>query len=75
MIKRERDFERELADLFRSMGRGSVYYVGGEPFIDFVRSHEPANEDGTIYEAGISSLSLAVLARRLIDTIRELETP
>jgi hypothetical protein len=65
MTKLEREIERDLVDLFQSFGRGSVYDASGEPTIDYVRSFEPASEDGTIFDAGLNSLSLTFLARQL----------
>jgi hypothetical protein len=65
-----REIERELADLFQSFGRCTVFEIDGEPHVEFVRSHEPAEEDGTIYVAGLNKLSLTFLARHLATRFR-----
>jgi hypothetical protein len=59
-----REIERELVCLFSSFGRNCVRDQDGEPFIEYVRSREPATDD-TIYTAGINKLSLTFLARLL----------
>jgi hypothetical protein len=63
--------ERELVDLFLSLGRNSVLDVSGEPHIRFVRSFEPADDDhNTIYTSGINRLSLTFVARLLANKFR-----
>lgn len=64
-----REIETELVTLFQSFGSTVVHIRSGEPYITYVRFHEPAGGN-SISTAGINALSLTFVARHLANKFR-----